>query len=76
MMIGWTPVDWHSRMKISLGVAKGIAHIHSISGGEFVHGNISSSNALVTADIQGRISNLTITSSVSDSFDHLGKIGY
>ncbi|KAK4742536.1 hypothetical protein SAY87_000537 [Trapa incisa] len=51
-----TPLDWGSRVKICLGVAKGIAHIHSASGGKFIHGNIKSSNVLLTQDLQGCIS--------------------
>lgn len=51
-----TPLDWGSRVKICLGVAKGIAHIHSTSGGKFIHGNIKSSNVLLTQDLQGCIS--------------------
>lgn len=48
-------------MKISLGVAKGIAHIHSAGGGRFIHGNIKSSNVLLTQDFQGCISEFGLT---------------
>ncbi|XAR66053.1 Non-specific serine/threonine protein kinase [Bertholletia excelsa] len=55
--IGRTPLDWDSRLKISLGTAKGIAHIHSQGGGaKFTHGNIKSSNILLTQDLDGCIS--------------------
>ncbi|KAK4771252.1 hypothetical protein SAY87_031784 [Trapa incisa] len=50
-----TPLDWGSRVKICLGVAKGVAHIHS-GGGKFIHGNIKSSNILLSQDQQGCIS--------------------
>ncbi|RYR27201.1 hypothetical protein Ahy_B02g061540 isoform A [Arachis hypogaea] len=53
---GMPLLDWDLKLKILLGVAKGVAHIHSSSEGEFVHGNISTSNILVTADIKGCIS--------------------
>ena len=72
---GWTPLDWNSRMKILLGIAKGIAHIHSIMGWEFFHGNISSSNVLVTTDLQGRISDFAVTSFFCSSFKFFEK-GY
>ncbi|KAI4331648.1 hypothetical protein MLD38_029814 [Melastoma candidum] len=49
-------LNWATRLKISLGVAKGIAHIHSAGGGKFVHGNIKSSNVLLTPDLNGGIS--------------------
>ncbi|KAK4802420.1 hypothetical protein SAY86_000623 [Trapa natans] len=51
-----TPLDWGSRVKICLGVAKGIAHIHSAMGGKLIHGNIKSSNVLLTQDLGGCIS--------------------
>ncbi|MED6122605.1 hypothetical protein PIB30_037096 [Stylosanthes scabra] len=70
------PLDWDSRMKISLGVAKGLAHIHSLEGGTYVHGNIRSSNVLVTNDHQGCISDLSMTYSLSNSFDQFRNTGY
>ncbi|MED6146067.1 hypothetical protein PIB30_031082 [Stylosanthes scabra] len=70
-------LDWNSRiMNILLGVAKGLAHIHSLEGGTYVHGNIRSSNVLVTNDHQGRISDLSMTYSLSKSFNQFRKTGY
>ncbi|XP_015950574.1 probable LRR receptor-like serine/threonine-protein kinase At1g51810 [Arachis duranensis] len=70
------PLDWDSRMKILLGVAKGLAHIHSLDGGNYVHGNIRSSNVLVTNDHQGCISDLSMTYSLSISFPQFRNTGY
>ncbi|KAI3705698.1 hypothetical protein L1987_75939 [Smallanthus sonchifolius] len=56
--IGRTPLDWDSRVKICLEAAKGIAHIHSEGGAKFTHGNIKSSNILLTRDLDGCISDL------------------
>ncbi|XP_020212138.1 probable inactive receptor kinase At5g58300 [Cajanus cajan] len=53
---GRTPLDWDSRIKISLGTAKGLAHIHSVGGPKFTHGNIKSSNVLLNQDHDGCIS--------------------
>lgn len=47
---GKSPLDWDSRMKISLAVARGIAHIHAEGGGRFAHGNIKSTNVLITQE--------------------------
>ncbi|KAI9153750.1 hypothetical protein LWI28_015964 [Acer negundo] len=58
---GQTPLDWESRVKISIGTARGIAHIHSAGGGKFVHGNIKSSNVLLTEDLQGCMSDFGLT---------------
>lgn len=53
---GRTPLDWESRVKISLGAARGIAHIHSVGGPKFAHGNIKSSNVLLKQDLEACIS--------------------
>lgn len=53
---GTTPVDWESRIKICLGTARGVAYIHSAGTGKFIHGNIKSSNVLLTQDLDGCIS--------------------
>ncbi|KAL7584057.1 probable inactive receptor kinase At5g58300 [Lactuca sativa] len=56
--IGRTPLNWDSRVKISLESAKGIAHIHSEGGAKFNHGNIKSSNILLTKHLEGCVSDL------------------
>ncbi|ESQ46774.1 hypothetical protein EUTSA_v10028151mg [Eutrema salsugineum] len=38
------PLDWESRLRIAIGVARGLATIHEADDKEFVHGNIKSSN--------------------------------
>ncbi|GFY99487.1 leucine-rich repeat protein kinase family protein [Actinidia rufa] len=53
---GRTPLDWDSRIKISLGVARAIVHIHSTGGAKFTHGDIKSSNVLLNQDLNGSIS--------------------
>lgn len=58
---GRTLLDWESRVKISLGTAKGITHIHSAGNGKFTHGNIKSSNVLLTQDLDGCISDFGLT---------------
>ncbi|XP_034693177.1 probable inactive receptor kinase At5g58300 isoform X1 [Vitis riparia] len=56
-----TPLNWESRVKIALGTAKGIVHIHSANGGKFTHGNVKSSNVLLTQDLDGQISDFGLT---------------
>ncbi|KAJ6798599.1 putative inactive receptor kinase [Iris pallida] len=48
---GRTPLDWESRIKILLGAAKGILHIHLEGGGKIAHGNLKSSNILLAQDL-------------------------
>ncbi|XP_026458769.1 probable inactive receptor kinase At4g23740 [Papaver somniferum] len=50
--------DWEARVKIAIGVAKGIACIHSQNNGKLVHGNIKSSNIFLNAENYGCISDL------------------
>ncbi|KAJ0985392.1 hypothetical protein J5N97_003748 [Dioscorea zingiberensis] len=59
---GRTSLDWDSRVKISLGAAHGIAHIHSEGGGKFVHGNIKSSNVLVSQNFEACVSDFGLSS--------------
>lgn len=58
---GRTPLDWDSRVKISLGTARGVAHIHSMGGTKFTHGNIKSSNVLLNQDLDACISDFGLT---------------
>ncbi|KVI03713.1 Concanavalin A-like lectin/glucanase, subgroup [Cynara cardunculus var. scolymus] len=51
-------VDWETRVKIALGAARGIAHIHAFGGPKFIHGNIKSSNVLINQDGEGCISDI------------------
>ncbi|KAL4365771.1 hypothetical protein AHAS_Ahas07G0139400 [Arachis hypogaea] len=59
--IGRTPLDWDSRMKIAFGLAKGIAFIHSQGGPKFTHGNIKSTNLLITQELDGCITDVGLT---------------
>ncbi|XP_041005152.1 probable inactive receptor kinase At2g26730 [Juglans microcarpa x Juglans regia] len=51
---GRTPLDWDNRMKIALGTARGLAHLHV--SGKVVHGNVKSSNILLRPDQDAAIS--------------------
>ncbi|XP_072962754.1 probable inactive receptor kinase At5g58300 isoform X1 [Typha angustifolia] len=56
-----TFLDWDSRVKIALGVARGIAHIHAEVGGKLTHGNIKSSNILISQDLDACVSEFGIS---------------
>ncbi|KAF7816247.1 putative inactive receptor kinase [Senna tora] len=58
---GRASLDWDSRLKISLGTARGVAHMHSVGGPKFTHGNIKSSNVLLSQDNEGCISDFGLT---------------
>ncbi|KAJ4893161.1 putative inactive receptor kinase [Raphanus sativus] len=57
---GRAALDWEARLKICLGAAKGIAHIHSSSGAKLLHGNIKSPNVLLTQDLNACVSDYGI----------------
>lgn len=52
-----TSLDWDTRVKIATGAAKGIAFLHEQGGGSrFTHGNIKSSNVLLTRNYDTSVS--------------------
>lgn len=52
---GRTPLNWETRSGIALGAARGITHLHS-QGPTISHGNIKSSNILLTNSFEARVS--------------------
>ncbi|XP_057804357.1 probable inactive receptor kinase At5g58300 isoform X2 [Salvia miltiorrhiza] len=54
-------LDWETRVKICLGVAKGVAHIHSTAGTRLTHGNIKSSNVLLSHDSNACVADFGLT---------------
>nr|XP_043622145.1 probable inactive receptor kinase At5g58300 [Erigeron canadensis] len=54
-------LDWETRLKVALGTAKGIAHIHLANGGKLCHGNIKSANVLLDQDNQGHVTDFGLT---------------
>jgi serine/threonine protein kinase len=53
---GRAALDWEMRVKISLGVARGLAHLHGEGSGKFTHGNLKSSNILLSQNLDGCVS--------------------
>ncbi|XP_074591367.1 putative inactive receptor kinase At1g48480 [Curcuma longa] len=52
---GRTPLDWETRLEIALGAARGIEYIHC-KGSELSHGNIKSSNIILSKSNQAYVS--------------------
>ncbi|KAL2225442.1 UNVERIFIED_CONTAM: putative inactive receptor kinase [Sesamum indicum] len=72
---GRTPLDWDSRVRISLGAARGIAHLHAAGGARFTHGNIKSSNVLLNQDVEACVSDFGLAplmNSPASSSRHTG----
>ncbi|XP_011076353.1 probable leucine-rich repeat receptor-like protein kinase At1g68400 [Sesamum indicum] len=59
--LGWTPLDWETRLKIAVGAARGIYHIHGQDGWKLVHGNIKSSNIFLDGQRYGIVSDVGLT---------------
>ncbi|KAL5572732.1 hypothetical protein UlMin_022329 [Ulmus minor] len=57
---GRTPLDWDNRMRIALGAARGVAHLHVSE--KVVHGNIKSSNILLRPDNDASVSDFGLHS--------------
>ncbi|PIN12884.1 Serine/threonine protein kinase [Handroanthus impetiginosus] len=51
-------LDWETRLRIAVDAARGITHIHRQDGRELVHGNIKSSNILITENKHGTVSDV------------------
>ncbi|PIN03913.1 Serine/threonine protein kinase [Handroanthus impetiginosus] len=63
----WKRLDWESRLRIAVGAARGLAHIHRQNLGKLVHGNIKSKNIFVDGEKQGIVSEAalaTLTSTI------------
>ncbi|XP_039006725.1 probable serine/threonine-protein kinase PBL28 [Hibiscus syriacus] len=56
--IGETKMDWPSRLKVALGAARGLAYLHSSSavGIPIVHRDFKSTNVLLSANFEAKIS--------------------
>ncbi|XP_047311583.1 probable inactive receptor kinase RLK902 [Impatiens glandulifera] len=63
---GRTPLTWEIRLNIALGSARGIEHIHSQSP-TVSHGNIKSSNVLLTKSNEPRLSDFGLNHIVRPS---------
>ncbi|KAL8051090.1 hypothetical protein ABFS82_06G121800 [Erythranthe guttata] len=59
---GRTALDWETRLNITLGAARGLAHIHSDGGAKHTHGNIKSSNILLNESLDACISDFGLNS--------------
>uniref|UniRef100_A0A5B6YUF7 Protein kinase domain-containing protein n=1 Tax=Davidia involucrata TaxID=16924 RepID=A0A5B6YUF7_DAVIN len=60
-----TPLDWETRLRIAIGTARGIAHIHTYNGGKHVHGNIKASNIFLNSQQYGCVSDLGLATMMS-----------
>lgn len=72
---GRTPLNWEIRSSIALGVARGIEYLHS-QGPDFSHGNIKSSNVLLTKSYEARVSDFGLANLVGPPSTPNRVVGY
>ncbi|KAE8681460.1 putative Vicianin hydrolase [Hibiscus syriacus] len=62
---GRRPLDWETRLRITIGAAKGIAYIHAQNNGKLVHGNIKASNIFLNSEEFGCVSDIGLAAVMS-----------
>ncbi|KAG7019902.1 putative inactive receptor kinase [Cucurbita argyrosperma subsp. argyrosperma] len=72
---GRTPLSWEIRSGIALGAARGIEYLHS-QGPNVSHGNIKSSNILLTKSYDARVSDFGLAHLVGPSSSPNRVAGY
>uniref|UniRef100_A0A0A9CN69 Protein kinase domain-containing protein n=1 Tax=Arundo donax TaxID=35708 RepID=A0A0A9CN69_ARUDO len=73
---GRTPLDWETRVKIALGAARGMAYLHAEGGGKFIHGNIKSSNILISQELSAYVTEFGLAQLMATPHFHPRLIGY
>uniref|UniRef100_A0A0E0IHZ1 non-specific serine/threonine protein kinase n=1 Tax=Oryza nivara TaxID=4536 RepID=A0A0E0IHZ1_ORYNI len=74
-------LDWPTRRKICLGIARGLAYLHEESAIRIVHRDIKASNILLDKDLSAKISDFGLAKLNDDDHTHIstriaGTIGY
>ncbi|CAA2933779.1 probable LRR receptor-like serine threonine-kinase RFK1 isoform X1 [Olea europaea subsp. europaea] len=74
-------LDWPTRFKICIGVARGLAFLHDESGLRIVHRDIKATNVLLDRDLNPKISDFGLARLNEDENSHIstkvaGTIGY
>ncbi|XP_019453518.1 PREDICTED: probable LRR receptor-like serine/threonine-protein kinase At1g53430 [Lupinus angustifolius] len=74
-------LDWHTRMKICVGIARGLAYLHEESRLKIVHRDIKATNVLLDKDLNAKISDFGLAKLDDEENTHIstriaGTIGY
>lgn len=74
-------LDWPTRKKICIGIARGLVYLHEESRLKIVHRDIKTSNVLLDKDLNAKISDFGLAKLYDDGNTHIstqvaGTIGY
>ncbi|XP_068640979.1 probable LRR receptor-like serine/threonine-protein kinase At1g07650 [Aristolochia californica] len=74
-------LDWPTRKKICLGIARGLAYLHEESRLKIIHRDIKASNVLLDKDLNAKISDFGLAKLAEEGHTHVstrvaGTIGY
>nr|GMD87824.1 probable leucine-rich repeat receptor-like serine/threonine-protein kinase At3g14840 [Ipomoea batatas] len=78
----WQPkIDWPTRQRICVGIAKGLAFLHEESALKIVHRDIKATNVLLDKELNPKISDFGLAKLADDGNTHIitrvaGTIGY
>ncbi|KAF7836623.1 putative LRR receptor-like serine/threonine-protein kinase [Senna tora] len=64
-------LDWHTRMKICVGIARGLAYLHEESRLKIVHRDIKATNVLLDKDLNAKISDFGLAKLDEDENTHI-----
>lgn len=64
-------LDWPTRMKICLGIARGLTYLHEESRLKIVHRDIKTSNILLDKDLNAKISDFGLAKLHEDGITHI-----
>ncbi|KAF8391306.1 hypothetical protein HHK36_023610 [Tetracentron sinense] len=62
-------LDWKTRKKICLGIAKGVAYLHDESGISIIHRDIKADNILLDRDLNAKVSDFGLSKLITDDHD-------
>eukprot|EP01018_Ginkgo_biloba_P011161 Gb_25427 [translate_table: standard] len=70
-LVGETPLDWQTRMKIATGVAQGLAYLHDGCDPRIIHGDIKSPNILLDENFETKVSDFGLARLIPDAFSRV-----